>query len=100
MLKLTVSDYYEKPKETEPEIQPVFEMDEVKEISFRNDKERLWYLNDEVKTLLYLQKTADPDEWVIIQKRIESLEFKIFSIFAWKRRSFNDKKFSKSAKEL
>ena len=95
MLKLTVEDLFDKPK-----TEPIFEMDEVREMSFKNDNHKLWFLNDEKKTLEYLQKTAAPEDWLTYQKRIEELDFQITSIFCWKRRSFNDKKFAKSAKEL
>jgi hypothetical protein len=98
MLKLTVEDLYSKP---DPKSEaPAFEMQEVKEISFKNDSHKLWYLNDEKKTLEYLQLKAEPDAWLKYQKRIEELDFQISSIFCWKKRSFTDKRFAKSAKEL
>jgi len=90
MLKLTVQDYYEKPKEVKaPE---TFKMRETKEITYRHDELKLWRLKDEIKTLTYLQKNATPEEWVAYQERIESLEFKILSIFSWKKRNQTHKK--------
>lgn len=90
MLKLTVEDYYEKPKEVKPP--ETFKMSETKEITYRHDELKLWRLKDEVKTLTYLQQNATPEEWVEYQQRIESLEFKILSIFSWKKRNQTYKK--------
>jgi hypothetical protein len=65
-------------------------MDEVKELSYYNDGLKLWKLKDEVKTLTYLQgelikiNPFDLDKWLEYQNWIEDLEFKIYSIFAWK----------------
>ncbi|HCT86226.1 MAG TPA: hypothetical protein DF296_13625 [Candidatus Margulisbacteria bacterium] len=97
MLKLTIEDYYIPPEKEEKPKTPAFQ---VREISYKNDKQKLWFLNDEKKTLEYLQRNSEPDEWLEMQKRIDDLEFQIFSIFAWKKKSFTDRKFSKSAKEL
>lgn len=97
MLKLTVEDLYSKEESAE---QPVlFEMLEVKQTTYRGDKLKLWRLKDEVKTLTYLQGSATPELWVEYQKRIEELEFKITSIFTWKK-SKKNKPFAKSARDL
>jgi len=93
MLRLTVKDYYEKPEESNtPE---TFKMREAKEITYRNDELKLWRLKDEVKTLTYLQQSATPEDWIKHQRRIEELEFRILSIFSWKKRNATQKKATK-----
>jgi len=79
-------------KSKEVKTPETFKMRETKEITYRHDELKLWRLKDEVKTLTYLQKNATPEEWVAYQERIESLEFKILSIFSWKKRNQTHKK--------